>query len=54
MEMSCVYGEQKERGGEGEEEDEVGEGYGHWSKLLQRQRAFSLVRLIIFKNCCGP
>ena len=53
--VSCVYGEQQERGGEGREEDEVGEGYGHWSTLLQRQRAFSLVLLIIFNiYCCGP
>ena len=55
MVVSCVYGEQQERGGEGAEEDEVGEGYGHWSTLLQRQRAFSLVLLIIFNiYCCGP
>ena len=40
--VSCVYGEQQERGGEGREEDEVGEGPGHWSTLLQRQRAFLL------------
>ena len=40
MVVSCVYGEQQERGGEGREEDEVGEGYGHWSTLLQRQRGF--------------
>ena len=53
MVVSCVYGEQQERGGEGREEDEVGE--GHWSTLLQRQRAFSLVLLIIFNiHCCGP
>ena len=45
MVVSCVYGEQQERGGEGREEDEVGEGPGHWSTLLQRQRAFSLVLL---------
>ena len=31
--VSCVYGEQQERGGEGREEDEVGEGPGHWSTL---------------------
>ena len=55
MVVSCVFGEQKERGGEGREEDEVGEGPGHWSTLLQRQRAFSLVLLIIFNiYCCGP
>ena len=32
MVVSCVYGEQQERGGEGREEDEVGgqqEGGGH-------------------------
>ena len=45
----------QDRGGEGREEDEVGEGPGHWSTLLQRQRAFSLVLLIIFNSyCCGP
>ena len=55
MVVSCVYGEQQERGGEGREEDEVGEGPDHWSTLLQRQRAFSLVLLIIFNiYCCGP
>ena len=55
MVVSCVYGEQQERGGEGREEDEVGEGPDHWSTLLQRQRAFSLVLLIIFNSyCCGP
>ena len=55
MEVSCVYGEQQERGGEGREEDEVGEGPGHWSTLLERQRAFSLVLLTIFNiYCCGP
>ena len=53
--VSCVYGEQQERGGEGREEDEVGEGHGRWSTLLQRQRAFSFVLLIIFNSyCCGP
>ena len=31
MVVSCVYGEQRERGGEGREEDEVGEGPGQWS-----------------------
>ena len=58
MVVSCVYGEQQERGGEGREEDEVGEGpdhCNHWSTLLQRQRVFSLVLLIIFNiYCCGP
>ena len=43
MVVSCVYEEQQERGGEGREEDEVGEGPGHLSTLLQRQRVFSLV-----------
>ena len=56
MVVSCVYEEQQEHGGEGREEDVVGgEGPGHWSTLLQRQRAFSLVLLIIFNiYCCGP
>ena len=46
MVVSCVYEEQQEHGGEGREEDVVGgEGPGHWSTLLQRQRAFSLVLL---------
>ena len=58
MVVSCVFGEQQERGGEGREEDEVGEGPGHWSTLLHRQRAFSLVLLIILTprirdSCCS-
>ena len=41
MVVSCVYEEQQEQGGEGREEDVVGgEGPGHWSTLLQRQRGF--------------
>ena len=58
--VSCVYGEQQERGGEGREEDEVEEGPDHWSTLLQRQGlfllsflSFSIVIVVALEAGCG-
>ena len=59
--VSCVYGEQQERGGEGREEDEVGAGPGQFGQHCYKDKglfllsflSFSIVIVVALEAGCG-